>query len=105
MTNDKGTNDKAMTKSGCVTAKFSGLEDWVFDLLLAREGGSFVKEGVQFSPAGVIPDLSALLKQYFGFSAFRPFQEEIIREAVGGRDVVALLPTGGGKSLCFQLAA
>ncbi len=49
--------------------------------------------------------LSAVLKRCFGFSAFRPLQEEIIRDALAGRDVIALLPTGGGKSLCFQLPA
>ena len=52
-------------------------------------------------PASLLP----LLKQYFGFSSFRPLQEQIIRDALAGRDVFALLPTGGGKSLCFQLAA
>ncbi|WP_454064340.1 DNA helicase RecQ [Candidatus Nitrospira salsa] len=49
--------------------------------------------------------LLSLLKEHFGFTSFRPLQEEIIRDALAGRDVVALLPTGGGKSLCFQLAA
>src|SRR5262245_57827184 len=49
--------------------------------------------------------LLPLLKQYFGFTSFRRLQEAIIRDALAGRDVFALLPTGGGKSLCFQLPA
>jgi len=47
----------------------------------------------------------ALLKRRFGFDSFRPLQREIIHDALNGRDVLALLPTGGGKSLCFQLPA
>lgn len=46
-----------------------------------------------------------LLKQYFGFSGFRPLQQEIISDVLAGKDVFALLPTGGGKSLCFQMPA
>src|SRR5438874_9486354 len=49
--------------------------------------------------------LLQLLKQSFGFDLFRPLQEEIIRDALCDRDVFALLPTGAGKSLCFQLPA
>ncbi len=49
--------------------------------------------------------LLPLLERYFGFTSFRPLQEEIIRDALDGRDVLAVLPTGGGKSLCFQLPA
>jgi ATP-dependent DNA helicase RecQ len=45
------------------------------------------------------------LKEVFGYGAFRPLQAEIVADAVAGRDVFALLPTGGGKSLCYQLPA
>jgi ATP-dependent DNA helicase RecQ len=52
-----------------------------------------------------VSDLELLLKRTFGYSAFRPLQREICEASLAGRDVFALLPTGGGKSLCFQLPA
>ena len=52
-----------------------------------------------------MPELLRPLKSTFGYSTFRPLQREIIEASLAGRDVFALLPTGGGKSLCFQLPA
>jgi len=48
---------------------------------------------------------NALLKSVFGFDAFRPGQEEIVRAVANGESVLAIMPTGGGKSLCYQLPA
>ncbi|MEY3399098.1 MAG: hypothetical protein RL220_1692, partial [Bacteroidota bacterium] len=46
-----------------------------------------------------------ILSEYWGYGAFRPRQEDIIQTALRGEDVLALLPTGGGKSICFQVPA
>src|SRR5271166_4640053 len=55
--------------------------------------------------APTMAQLTAELKRHFGFDRFRPGQEAVVRDVLGGRDVLALMPTGGGKSLCFQLPA
>lgn len=46
-----------------------------------------------------------ILKKYWGYNAFRPLQEDIVMSVINGHDTLALLPTGGGKSICFQVPA
>lgn len=49
--------------------------------------------------------LKSILVKYWGYTEFRPLQEDIIKSVMDGRDTLALLPTGGGKSVCFQVPA
>jgi ATP-dependent DNA helicase RecQ len=57
------------------------------------------------SVEGLTSDPQAILEDVFGFDAFRGDQEEIVRGVVAGKDALVLMPTGGGKSLCYQLPA
>ena len=53
----------------------------------------------------MIPQALSVLQRYYGYSQFRQGQEEVIESILGGRDVLAIMPTGAGKSICYQVPA
>ena len=59
----------------------------------------------ELSAATPIDDVSELVRRQWGYDSFRPLQREAIENVLAGRDSVVVLPTGGGKSLCFQAPA
>ena len=56
-------------------------------------------------PEIVINHIQQILTRYWGYSTFRSLQQEIILSVLDGKDTLALMPTGGGKSICFQVPA
>src|SRR5246500_2874913 len=69
------------------------------------------QRGPDFSPSRILggmmsePDLLAALRRYWGYSSFRPLQQRIVQSLLAGHDSCVVMPTGGGKSLCYQLPA
>ncbi|MDH5590754.1 MAG: ATP-dependent DNA helicase, partial [Gemmatimonadota bacterium] len=53
----------------------------------------------------MVPDPCSVLRRHFGYDAFRPGQEDLVRAVLRGRDALGILPTGGGKSVCYQVPA
>jgi ATP-dependent DNA helicase RecQ len=74
------------------------------DLVADRAGGGSYNPPMDTSHA-LTDDIHATLRRVFGYTAFRPHQQAIIEELIAGRDAFVLMPTGGGKSLCYQIPA
>src|SRR4051794_8412018 len=75
------------------------------DSPLTTHHSAFTPDASSLTPDASSAPLHDILRQYWGYAAFRPLQHEIMQAVLAGKDVLALMPTGGGKSLCYQVPA
>ena len=91
------------------TTTVTGIQLLAIRSAINRSGNSMLdlllRTKKSFREMSTAIQLDALLKRHFGYDAFRPLQRDIIESLLARRDVIAILPTGAGKSLCYQLPA
>jgi len=100
--------EKSLGAFGCASGPFldaPGAEQSVQSMSIRSVWSLLGSVGFLGRRAQVVEELRGILRKYWGYDEFRPLQAEAMQSVVEGRDSVVVLPTGGGKSLCFQAPA